>query len=120
MKIASPDDVNHRVTTSTFTYEGTNSIIKNKLGSTVLQILNNSTSAVLVDNIGTYNETSGVISLIGFNISAFSGDEIKVSIVPADENTIRPLRNYIISLDASVSAAKAIIDHQETVSTITS
>ena len=102
VKIASPDDVNHRVTTSTFTYEGTNAIIKNKLSSTTLQILNNTTLAVLADNIGTYNETSGVVSLNGFNISAFSGDEIKVSIVPADESTIRPLRNYIISLDSSV------------------
>ena len=120
VKIASPDDVNHRVTTSTFTYEGTNAIIKNKLSSTTLQILNNTTLAVLVDNIGTYNETSGVVSLNGFNISAFAGDEIKVSVVPADESTIRPLRNYIISLDASVSAAKAVIDHQETLSTITS
>ena len=120
VKIASPDDVNHRVTTSTFTYEGNSAIIKNKLSSTTLQILDNTTLAVLVDNIGTYNETSGVVSLNGFNISAFAGDEIKVSIVPADESTIRPLRNYIISLDASVSAAKAVIDHQETLSTITS
>lgn len=120
VKIASPDDVNHRVTSSTFTYEGVNALIKNKLSSTTLQILNNSTSAVLVDNIGTYNETSGVVSLNGFNISAFAGDEVKVSVVPADESTIRPLRNYIISLDTSVSAAKAVIDHQETLSTITS
>ena len=120
VKIASPDDVNHRVTTSTFTYEGNSAIIKNKLSSTTLQILDNTTLAVLVDNIGTYNETSGVVSLNGFNISAFAGDEIKVSVVPADESTIRPLRNYIISLDASVSAAKAVIDHQETLSTITS
>ena len=102
VKIASPDDVNHRVTTSTFTYEGNSAIIKNKLSSTTLQILNNTTLAVLVDNIGTYNETSGVVTLNGFNISAFAGDEIKVSIVPADESTIRPLRNYIISLDTSV------------------
>ena len=120
VKIASPDDVNHRVTTSTFTYEGNSAIIKNKLSSTTLQILNNTTLAVLVDNIGTYNETSGVVTLNGFNISAFAGDEIKVSIVPADESTIRPLRNYIISLDTSVSSAKAVIDHQETLSTITS
>ena len=120
VKIASPDDINHRVTTSTFTYEGNSAIIKNKLSSTTLQILNNTTLAVLVDNIGTYDETSGVVSLNGFNISAFAGDEIKVSIVPADESTIRPLRNYIISLDTSVSSAKAVIDHQETLSTITS
>ena len=120
VKIASPDDVNHRVTSSVFTYEGTSALIKNKLNSTILQILNNTTLEVLADNIGTYNETSGVVSLNGLNVSALLGDEIKISIVPADENTIRPLRNYIISLDASVSAAKAIIDHQETVSTITS
>ena len=97
VKIASPDDVNHRVTTSTFTYEGTNAIIKNKLSSTTLQILNNTTLAVLVDNIGTYDETSGVVSLNGFNISAFAGDEIKVSIVPADESTIRPQKLYNIT-----------------------
>lgn len=119
IKIASPDDVLHRVTSSLFTYNGTQSIIKNKLSSTNLQILNNATSEVLVDNIGTYNETSGVISLNGFNISAFSGESIKITITPQDENTIRPLRNYIISLDTSVSAASATIDHQETLSTIT-
>lgn len=120
VKIASPDDVIHRVTTTTFTYNGVSAFIKNKLSSTTLQILNSSTSAILVDNIGTYDETSGVVSLNGFNISAISGDEIKVSIVPADQSTVRPLRNYIISLDTTVSAASATIDHQETSSTITS
>jgi len=120
VKIASPDDVIHRVTTTAFTYNGVSAFIKNKLSSTTLQILNSSTSAILVDNIGTYNETSGVVSLNGFNISAISGDEIKVTIVPADQSTVRPLRNYIISLDTTVSAASATIDHQETSSTITS
>jgi hypothetical protein len=120
VKIASPDDIVHRVTTTTFTYNGVSAFIKNKLSSTTLQILNSSTSAILVDNIGTYDETSGVVSLNGFNISAISGDEIKVSIIPADQSTVRPLRNYIISLDTTVSAASATIDHQETSSTITS
>lgn len=120
VKIASPDDIVHRVTTTTFTYNGVSAFIKNKLSSTTLQILNSSNNAILVDNIGTYDETSGVVSLNGFNISAISGDEIKVTIVPADQSTVRPLRNYIISLDTTVSAASATIDHQETSSTITS
>ena len=83
-----------------------------------LQIINSTTSEVLVDNAGNYNPSKGTVNLLGFNISAFTGDSIKISIVPANQSTIRPLRSYIISLDQSASAANALIDYQNTLATI--
>lgn len=118
--IASPDDETRKITSSRFTYDGTNSSIVNKLDdvSSNLQIINATTEEVLVDNIGNYNASRGTVTLSGFNISAFSGDSIKISAVPANQSTIRPLRSYILSLDESTSAANAVIDYQNTLATI--
>ena len=72
----------------------------------------------MVDNIGTFNSDAGTVNLVGFNPSAISGTEIKVTVRPANESTIRPLRGYILSYDDSVSAASAVLDTQETAATI--
>lgn len=117
--IASFDSLTHKVSSGNFTYEGSNVSFRNRLGSNVLEIFNITTGEVIVNNIGIYDASTGVVSLSGFNLSAYSGTEIKVTIVPANENTIRPLRNYILTIDNSKSAATAIIDRQETLSAIT-
>ena len=39
---------------------------------------------------------------------------LKVSVVPANTSTIRPLRNYIINLDDDALSAKSVIDLQST------
>ena len=118
--IALPDDDTRKITSSRFTYNGVSSSIVNKLDdvSSNLQIINATTEEVLVDNIGNYNASKGTVNLSGFNISAFSGDSIKVSAIPANQSTIRPLRSYILSLDESISAANAVIDYQNTLATI--
>jgi len=119
--IAAADDDTRKITSSRFTFNGIpNSSIVNKLdhNSNNLQIINSTTSEVLVDNAGNYNASKGTVNLLGFNISAFTGDSIKISAVPANQSTIRPLRSYIISLDESTSAANALIDYQNTLATI--
>ena len=119
--IAAADDDTRKITSSRFTFNGiANSSIVNKLdhNSNNLQIINSTTSEVLVDNAGNYNASKGTVNLLGFNISAFTGDSIKISAVPANQSTIRPLRSYIISLDESTSAANALIDYQNTLATI--
>ena len=116
--IASPDDVNYRVESSRFTFSGSTSIFRNKLGTNKLEIVNIITGDVLVDNAGSYNASTGVVSLSGFNLTAFEGESVKVSIVPANENTIKPLRSYILSVDETLTSARATIDYQNTATTL--
>ena len=118
VKIADPDQTEHIVTTSTFTFSGTESSIKNKLGTNQLQVISNIGSEILADNIGTYNASTGVVSIVGLTVSAFVGENIKVSVKPANESTIRPLRNYILDIDTSRSVAAATLDYQNTPSVI--
>lgn len=118
VKISDPDQTEHIVTTSTFTFSGTESSIKNKLGTNQLQVISNVGSEILADNIGTYNASTGVVSIVGLTVSAFVGENIKVSVKPANQSTIRPLRNYILDIDTSRSVAAATLDYQNTPSVI--
>jgi len=116
--IAAPDDVNHRVTSSTFTYDGRTCLIRNLLNSNDLQIQTLS-GTVVETNVGSYIASTGTITLIAFNPTALpSGTQIKMSVVPADESTIRPLRNYIIDIDTAASTSIASFDYQNTRTTL--
>jgi hypothetical protein len=116
--LASPDDVLYRVTSSSFTFDGQDAQIKNRFSSNILEICNATSGVTLVDNIGTYDEAKGTVNLVGFNPTAIAGSEMKITATPANESTIRPLRSYILAIDNSVSAAKAVVDNQETPSVI--
>ena len=118
VSIAIPDDVVHTITSSRFTYNNTTCIIRNKLNENKLQIVSATTGAIESDNIGTYNTARGLVSLRGFTCSAFEGSVIKISVIPANQSTVRPLRNYILTVDSSKSTAKAIIDYQNTAVTL--
>lgn len=113
--IASPDDVEYRITSTQFIYNGVLCTIKNKLGSTKLQIVDANNSPV-IDNIGSYNPTTGKISLVGFAPGLIVSGEtfIKINVVPANDNVIKPLRNYYFDIDTSTSFAIANIDRQDT------
>ena len=115
--IASPDRISHKVVSSRFTYQGTTCVIRNVLGSNVLQVQTLAGTA-LVTNVGSYTASTGTISLIAFNPSAIEGTEIKFSVIPANESTIRPLRSYVIDIDSGVSFARATVDYQNTLTTL--
>ena len=118
-KIANPDDVLHTVHSTGFTFNGVLAKLECKLTTNTIQIVDFTSGEVLVDNIGTFDSTNGTVNLVGFNPTAIRGTEIKVTVRPANESTIRPLRGYILQIDNSVSAAGALIDNQETPSIIT-
>ena len=61
-----------------------------------LQLINNADGSVFIDNVGSYNTSTGVITISGQNITAINGDAIKITATPKDPNTIKPLRNYIL------------------------
>ena len=115
--LAEPDDIVPTLTTSQFTFNSQTCSIKNKLGTTKLQIVSID-GTIEVDNIGSYNNLSGVVSLTGFKPTAFEGDAIDVSITPANQSTIRPLRNYILDIDTTTSTSRAVLDFQNTVVSI--
>lgn len=117
MRIADPDAISHKVISSRFTYQGQTCVIRNLLESNVLQVQSLSGNP-LVTNVGSYTASTGAISLIGFNPTAISTNFIKLSVVPQNQSTIRPLRNYILNIDSSLSSARAQIDYQNTPTTI--
>ena len=117
MAIASPDDVNFRVTTTKFTFNSRQCSIRNLLNSNTLQIINEDGN-IEVDNIGTYDEAAGRINLTGFAPTAVDGESIKFSVVPANQSTIRPLRNFVLDIDKTRTNTLAVIDNQNTLTTL--
>ncbi len=115
--IASPDPDTNIVTSTNFTFNSKSCSIKNKLNSNKLEIVA-AGGAVEVDNIGSYDEAKGTIDLVGFNPSAIVGSSILFSVVPANESTIRPLRNFILDIDTQRSTSSAILDFQNTAVTL--
>ena len=112
--IAQPDDENVIITTSRFTFNSRTCFIRNKLSSLKLEMINID-GGVEVDNIGTYIPETGVVDITGFNPSSVEGSSfIKVSMTPANQSTIRPLRNYVLDIDTDLSFALAQIDYQNT------
>jgi len=108
--IAAPDDVNLRITSSSFVYEGVSCRIQNALSSNTLQIIANATNDVIVDNLGSYAATTGVVTLTYFTPSSIVGsvNYIKLSVVPANQSSIAPTRNNLLVYDADASGATAI------------
>lgn len=115
--IEAADSLTHKVTSSRFTYQGVTCVIRNRLGSNVLQVQNLS-GTPLVTNVGSYTASNGTVSLVAFNPSAIVGEEMKFSILPANQSTIRPLRSYVIDIDSGLSFSRAVIDYQNTRTTL--
>lgn len=111
--IATPDDIFYRVQSDTFEYAGVPAQIKNRLKSTVLQIVDLDGN-VLLDNVGSYSPTNGTVAVIGFNPSQIisGASYLKINIIPQDDGKIEPLRNYILTLDSGKSSATARTDRQ--------
>ena len=120
MPIAIADDVNYRVVSSQFTFRNSTCIIRNRLNTTTLQIENANTGQVLVDNVGSFTPATGKVNLVGFLPTSVQNDGVlKIGVVPANESTIRPLRNYIIDVDTALLTITPIIDFQNTESVVT-
>jgi hypothetical protein len=119
MTIAAPSQVDHIVTSSDFTFGGNTCIIRNKLNDTKLEIFDKVSQAVVQDNIGTYDAAKGTVDLTGFNPTAFVGTQMKISVVPANQQTIKPLRNFILNLDTDATFATGTPDFQNTETSLT-
>lgn len=111
--IADPDDVFNRITTDAFEFQGTVAVVKNRLSSNQLAVFDLDDN-ILVDNVGNYDVSSGKVSFVGFQPTRLlsGSNEIKITVVPADDSSIKPLRNYILKLSTETSSASAVLDRQ--------
>lgn len=116
--LAIPSNVNRIITTSRFTFNGEKCVIKNRLNTNILEMIRVSDALVIQDNVGHYNTGTGAVTITGLNISDFELDAIKVSAIPANQSTVKPLRNYTISFDPATSNTIANIDYQNTAITL--
>lgn len=113
--IAGPDDVNHTVTSNQFVFNDVVCTIKNKLESNILQVVD-ADSNIQVNNVGTYTAATGKISIVGFAPTAISGGltTIRISVTPANQSTIRPLRNYTLNIESDKSFVSGTVDFEKT------
>jgi len=113
--LAEPDNDDHIITSSVFKSNGQNVTIKNKLGTTQLQLLDLD-GEVKINNLGTYDPARGTVQLSSLRVDkdGYVGNGIRVSALPANQSTISPLRNYIIELDESSSSTIGYVASGET------
>lgn len=91
------------ITSSRFTYNSKICTLRNApLHSTKIQIID-LLGNVVVDNIGSYNPTTGTVLLTGFAPeSIVSGDSyISINAVPRDDSVFKPLRNTLITIGSN-------------------
>ena len=109
VSLQAADDINLTITSSGFYYNSVLCSIKNVLGSTKLQVVD-STNTAVVDNVGSFN-ASGVVSLVGLTADSIPGGTyIKIKAVPSNQSTITPLRNYVLDNDISTSYVTGTIE----------
>ena len=117
MPILGEGSQKRNIESSTFDVTGVNGKCKvvNKAGSLILQIVNvDNNDSVVTDNIGSYNPSTGVLSLSNFNLSLINAgvNFLSFSAVPQDQATIPMLRNFVYKLDASKIIVNHTIDRQ--------
>jgi hypothetical protein len=75
----------------------------------VIQIISDD-GQVIVNNVGQYNAATGLVTLNGFAPTSISGASyISILAVPANQGSITPLRNNLLTFDDVNSTSKAIL-----------
>ncbi len=101
--IADNDDLLYTITSSAFSFRGNPCIIRNRLKTNKLEIFDTVQKVVIVDNSGDYS--NDIVNIVGLQVDAFIGSDnfIKLSVTPANQSAISPLRQDIIEYDSSKS-----------------
>lgn len=119
------------VYTSFFTFENQRVQIRNKINqkvqitavgvtpieynvqpTTALELVNENGNVVGgYDNIGSYNEATGTVTINSLTVQDIPGDKnfLKVFAVPANQSVINSTRNKVLQYDADESFTQAII-----------
>jgi hypothetical protein len=110
VSIATKDDDEYIITSSAFIYNNKTCIIRNKLSTNNLEIVQASGTEVIVDNIGSFDSVLGTVTVNYFNPQAIIGgfEYVKLAAVPANQSAITPTRNDLLVYDADASTSKAV------------
>lgn len=113
--LSAPDDKIYTITSSQFTIGGATCTLRNKLNTTQLEVVDGDGN-IVIDNVGSYTAATGQISITGFAPVTLIGGAtvIKLSAIPANTSTIRPLRNYILNIDETKSFSSGTTDYDIT------
>lgn len=114
VRLEAPNSNTFSMKSSDFLYFGRTCNFRNRLGSTVIELV--SSGITIIDNIGTYDYKTGTIYLENFQPTAIFGGVpyIKISAFPSEPSVIQPLRNYIIALDTDNLFVSELQDQQVT------
>tara|TARA_B110000503_G_scaffold29130_1_gene46641 strand:- start:1875 stop:2321 length:447 start_codon:yes stop_codon:yes gene_type:complete len=109
--IAVPDDNEYTISSNQFTYNGVSCVLRNRLTTNIIQIVNAAGTNIIVDNIGNYSASEGVVTINYFTPSNIAGGDtqIKIAAVPANQSAISPIRNDLLVYDPNRSTATAVI-----------
>ena len=109
--LRAPDDELPVITSSTFVVNNTAATIRNKLSSTILQVVAVGTNEIVVDNIGSYDPIAKSVQIVSLKPSGISGaaNYIKISAVPANQSFVTPTLNDILKYDAEASSVQPVI-----------
>ena len=111
VSIAIPDDNEYIINSNAFTYKGVQCVLKNKLSSNTIQIVNVAGGAVIVDSIGNYDPGTGTVTINYFQPTSIAAGatQIKLSAVPSNQSAIAPTRNYVLVYDPDRSSTTGVI-----------
>lgn len=110
VRIQVPDDIYHMIKTSSFVFNNTRCFIRNRLNSTVLELIRINDGAVLVDNIGSYDPALGVVNIISLKPQNDDGGAaiLEITATPDNESAISPVREDILLYNENASFAKPV------------
>jgi hypothetical protein len=110
----SPTDADYIVKSNAFLVDGVPCRILNEqrpnIATNKLQVVESGTGTILVDNIGSFDIISGVLTIVAFRPTGLLGGSgnIKIAVLPANQSAIVPERNNIIKYDGNASAIIAV------------
>ena len=116
---AEPSDDDQVVRSTTFLVDGAPCRILNEQRANVatnkLQVVESGTGTIIVDNIGSFSTTTGVLTITAFRPTGLLGgtSNIKIAVLPANQSAIAPERNNIIKYDAGASTITAVTTEAE-------
>lgn len=107
--IATEEEDTYTIKSTNFFFNGKVCFLRNRIDTTVIEVVDTSTGKPEVDNVGNFYPSEGTIVLSGFTGSLISGTYFKITAIPANQATINPQRNNILIYDDEASTASAII-----------
>jgi len=116
---ATPSDNDQIVRSSIFLVDGNPCRILNEQRANVatskLQVVESGTGTIIVDNIGSFSTTSGLLTITAFRPTGLLGGStnIKISVIPANQSAIAPERQNIIKYDEEISTISVVTTEAE-------